>query len=322
MNRRQILSLAAAATLTPGWDRARAETPQRPLRILVGSSPGSTPDVLNRHLADHLSARLGRSVFVENKPSAGGVLALQEVQRAAPDGQTIAAVFWAQLSVTPSLMPQLPYRPLEDFELLGTWVHGAQVLVSAPGSGLESLEDVVNRARRAPGELQFGSPGNVSPGHLFMELWKADHDLSLQHIPYRGPAGMQALLRGEVPMLADGLAQVLPHVQAGKMRPLAVFASQRSALLPDVRTFGEAGYRGLEHRVWHGFVGPRGTPPAFVEAFGAAVRASVADPQVRRWHESEGRTIEVTTPAQMRAAVTAEIPVWADLVQRARISLQ
>ena len=265
---------------------------------------------------------LNRPVIIENKPSAGGVLALQEVLRAAPDGNTVAAVFWAQLSVTPSLMPQLPYRPLEDFEMLGTWVHGAQVLVSAPGSGLTSLEDVVARARREPGLLQFGTPGNVSPGHLLMELWKADHGIEVQHIPYRGPAGVQGLLRGDVPLLADGISQVLPHVQAGKMRPLAVFASLRSPALPEVRTFGEAGYRGLDHRVWHGFVAPRGTPVAFVDAFGAALRASVAEPELKRWHEGEGRTLAVASPAQMRAAVTAEIPLWADLVRRARISLQ
>lgn len=323
MNRRHLLRVAAAAAVpTLAWQPADAQGSGRPLRLFVGSTPGSTPDVLNRHLGDRLAVHLNRPVVIENKPSAGGVLALQEVRRAAPDGNTVAAVFWAQLSVTPSLMPHLPYRPLEDFEMLGTWVHGAQVLVSAPGSSLTSLEDVVARARREPGSLQFGTPGNVTPGHLLMELWKADHGIDIQHIPYRGPTGVQALLRGDVPLLADGVSQVLPHVQAGKMRPLAVFASLRSPALPEARTFGEAGYRGLDHRIWHGFVAPRGTPPAFVDAFGAALRASVAEPELKRWHEGEGRTLAVTTPAQMRAAVTAEIPLWADLVRRAGISLQ
>lgn len=323
MNRRHLIRLATAAALPAlPWPAALAQASGQPLRIFVGSAPGATADILNRHLGDRLATHLGRPVVIENKPSAGGVLALQEVRRAAPDGQTIAAVFWAQMSVTPSLMPQLPYRPLEDFEMLGTWVHGAQVLVSAPGSGLTSVEDVVARARREPNVLQYGTPGNVTPGHLLMELWKADHGIELQHIPYRGPSGVQALLRGDVPLLADGMSQVLRHVQVGKMRPLAVFTAQRSPALPEVRSLAEVGYRGLDHRVWHGFVAPRGTPPAFIEAFGAALRASVADPEVRRWHESEGRTLDVTSPEQMRADVVRELPLWANLVRRAGISLQ
>lgn len=324
MNRRDLMRLTATTVLPAlTWRHARADNSGRALRMIVGSAPGATADVLNRHLAERLASHLGRPVVIENKPAAGGVVGLQELRRAAPDGQTIASVFWAQLSVTPSLMPQLPYRPLEDFEMLGTWVHGAQVLVSSPASGLSTLEDVVARARRDPTALQYGSPGNVSPGHLLMELWKADHGVAVQHVPYRGgPSGIQGLLSGDVPLLADGMQQVLPHVKAGRMRPLAVFPAQRSPALPEVRTFGEAGYRGLDHRIWHGFVAPRGTPPAFVDAFGAALRASVADPEVQRWHAGFGRTLEVTTPAQMRAMVGAEIPVWADLVRRAGISLQ
>jgi len=323
MKRRALIRLAGAAALPAlTWGRAGADTSARPLRMIVGSAPGATADVLNRHLAERLATHLGRPVVIENKPAAGGVIALQELRRAAPDGQTIASAFWAQLSVTPSLIPQLPYRPLEDFEMLGTWVHGVQVLVSSPASGLASLEDVVARARREPNALQYGTPGNVSPGHLLMELWKGDYGVAIQHVPYRGPSGVQGLLAGDVPLLADGMLQVLPHVRSGRMRALAVFSGQRSPPLPEVRTFGEAGFRGLDHRVWHGFVAPRGTPPAFVEAFGSALRASVADPEVQRWHESQGRTLEVTTPAQMRAAVTAEIPLWADLGRRAGISLQ
>lgn len=323
MNRRDLIRLTAATALPALAGRvAGADNSTRPLRMIVGSAPGATSDLLNRHLAERLANHLGRPIVIENKPAAGGVVGLQELRRAAPDGQTIAAAFWAQLSVTPTLMPQLPYRPLEDFEMLGTWVHGAQVLVASMSSGLSSLEDVVARARRDPAALQYGSPGNVTPGHLLMELWKADHGVSLQHVPFRGPSGVQGLLAGDVPLLADGMQQVLAHVKSGRMRPLAVFAAQRAPALADVRTFGEAGYRGLDHRIWHGFIAPRGTSPAFVETFGAALRASVADPEVQRWHASFSRTLEVTTSAQMRAAVGAEIPLWADLVRRAGISLQ
>lgn len=321
MKRRRLLSTLCIPVLAGAIARP-ALAQATPLRMLVGSAPGGTPDVLNRELAQLLAVELGRPIVVENKPSAGGVLALAELKRSPADGNTIAAVFWAQLSVTPSLMQTLPYRPLEDFDFIGTWVSGPQVLVARSDAPFRSVAELVELARRSTPPLQFGSPGNVSPGHIFGELFSQTARIPLQHVPYRGAAAISGILRGDVSLLVDGVAQVLPQVQAGTLRPLAAFASRPIPSLAGVPTSVALGLTGLDRPVWHGFVAPRGTPSAFIERFGSALRSVVETDAFRRNQESLGRVMALTTPSEMREMVAREMPEWGALVRKAGISLQ
>lgn len=321
MQRRHFLSLLCAPALPavlarPAWAQAT------PLRLLVGSVPGGTPDVLNRDLAQLLAQELDRPIVVENRPSAGGVLALSELRRSAPDGNTIAAVFWAQLSVTPGLMPTLPYHPLEDFDFLGTWISGPQVLFARADAPFRSPAELIAHARRSTPPLQFGSPGSVSPGHIFGELFKQVAQVPLQHVPYRGAAAVAGILRGDVPLLVDGVSQALPHVQAGTLRPLVAFSSRAVPALPQVPTSAELGLPGLDRPVWHGFLAPKGMPSTFTERFNAALRTAAQSPAFRRTQESLGRVMALTTPQQMRDMVAREIPEWAEVVRHAGITLQ
>ena len=320
MHRRRFLSSLCLPALPAVVSPARAQG--TPLRLLVGSTAGGIPDVLNRELAQALAVALERPVVVENKPSAGGVLALSELKRSVPDGNTVAAVFWAQLSVTPGLMPALPYRPLEDFEFMGTWISGPQVLVARADAPYRSIAELVDQARRSEPPLQFASPGMVSPGHVFGELFKQVTQVPLQHVPYRGAAAVTGVLRGDVSLLVTGVEQVLPHVQAGVLRPLAVFSNRQVPALPEVPTSAALGLVGLDRPVWHGFLAPKGTPTAFVERFGAALRSVVETPAFRRAHEAVGRVIDLTTPAQMRDRVAREMPEWAEIVRKAGITMQ
>jgi tripartite-type tricarboxylate transporter receptor subunit TctC len=326
-DRRKMNCLAGAAlvSMLPG---ARAQPspkawPDRPIRLLLGQSPGGTPDVVNRQLAERLGAELGQTMFVENRPSAGGVVALQALKASAPDGYTLAGVFWAQLSVMPSLMPNLPYDTVRDFTPIGTWLSGPQVLVAGPSApGITTMAELLIEARRKPGAMQYASPGVASPGHIFMEQLNASAAVDLRHVPFSGSGAVLGNLRGDVPVLMAGVGDVLPHVKDGKLRALAVCADRRLAALPGVPTMAECGIVGLDRPVWHGLIAPSGTPTAVVERIHAALVSVAAQPAFVQSHEALGRVVSVSTPERMREIVRSEIPVWADLVRRAGITLQ
>lgn len=315
----------AAGTLAVATLPGRAATPEwptRPVRLLVGSTVGGPPDVINRRLAERLSVELGQSVVVENRPSAGGVVALQALKASPPDGHVLAGVFWAQMSVTPSLLPSLPYNPLLDFTHVGIWVAGPQMLVAGAGTRFATLDDVLVAARREPGRLQYGTPGIGSPGHVFMALLEANAGVDLQNVPYRGPGAIQGVLRGEVPLLMTGVSETLPFVRDGRMRPIALCAPSRLPLLPGVPTMAEAGVAGLDALVWHGLVGPRGLPAPVVDRLQRALRAAVADEAFRRPHEEVGRIVAVGSPRAMAETIERETPVWARIVKRAGITAE
>ena len=327
INRRTMTHCLGAALLPP-MTVARAQPssaawPQRPIRLLVGSSPGGTPDVVNRQLAERLGAELGQTVVVENKPSAGGVVALQALKSSAPDGYTVAGVFWGQLSVMPSLMPKLPYDTTRDFATVGTWASGPQVLVAGPSvPEVGTMADLLADARRRPGALQYASPGVGSPGHIFMELLKATAKLDLPHVPFRGGGAMLGVVRGDVPLLMAGAGDVMPGIREGKLRALAVCAERRLLALPAVPTMAEVGLQGLDRLVWHGLLAPLGTPAPVIERLHRALVAVCGQADFVKSHEALGRVVSVTTPEQMREMVRAEIPLWAEVIQRAGITLQ
>lgn len=314
--RRSIL-LSAAATLAPGAGFAQA-FPSRPLKIVAGVAAGSSPDGVLRQVAQQLSAGLALAVVVENKAGANGILALEAVKTSAPDGHTIAMVAFSQMSVNPSLITNLPHDPVQDFAHIGIFWRGPQLLAAGPAIGAGSLADLVAAAKAQPGRLRYGSPGNGSPGHVFMEQFKLAAGIDLQHIPYKGTAAVVAGLSGEIDTLMEGVAPQLPHIRAGKLKPLAVSGSQRLGVLPDVPTFDELGIPDIG-TVWLGFVAPRGTPPDIVARLNLALKRAVESPEFRRASEGFGRLVTPGTPDEMAATIRDEIPRWRNVVARAGI---
>ncbi|WP_432260137.1 Bug family tripartite tricarboxylate transporter substrate binding protein [Cupriavidus sp. TMH.W2] len=237
--------------------------PSKPVRFINGSAPGSVIDVVTRQVADKLAAALQQPVIVENHPSAGGIAALDIVSRRPPDGYTLSMVHSVQMSVGPSLFPNLSYDPVKDFSHIGILSRGPQVLVVRPSLPVRSMQELITAAQANPGQVRYSSPGNGSPTHVYMEQLKAATGMDIQHIPYKGPAATMAVMSGEVDVLLEGLAPLLPQIRAGKLRPLAITGTRRLAVLPDTPTLAELGWHDFD-AVWIGVVAPRGLPAPIV----------------------------------------------------------
>lgn len=309
--------VSAAAVLSPCAGLAQA-FPSRPVKIVAGVGAGSSPDGVLRQMVQQLSAGLAQPVVVENKAGANGILALEAVKSSAPDGHTIAMVAFSQMSVNPSLIANLPHDPVSDFAHIGIFWRGPQLLAAGPATAAGSLAELLAAAKAQPGQLRYGSPGNGSPGHIFMEQLKLAAGIDLQHIPYKGSAAVVAGLAGEIDMLMEGVSPQLPHIRAGKLKALAVSGPQRLGVLPNVPTFDELGIKGIG-TVWLGFVAPRGTPHDIVARLNLELKRAVESPEFRIASEGFGRLVTPGTPDEMTATIREEIPRWRDVVVRARI---
>jgi tripartite-type tricarboxylate transporter receptor subunit TctC len=292
--------------------------PARPVKVFAGVAAGSSPDGVLRQVAETLSTSLGQPVVVENRVGANGVLALEALRSSAPDGYTIAMVAFSQMSVNPSLIATLPHDPVRDFAHIGIFWRGPQLLSAGTGATPASLRELVAAAKARPGQLRYGSAGNGSPAHVFMEQVKLAAGIDIQHIPYRGAAAVTAGIAGEIELLMEGVAPQLPHIRAGKLKPLAVSGKQRLGVLPDVPTFEELGIEGIG-TVWLGFVAPRGTPPDVVSRLNQELKRAVETPEFRRTSEGFGRLVTPGRPDEMAATIRDEIPRWREVVQRAQI---
>jgi tripartite-type tricarboxylate transporter receptor subunit TctC len=313
--------MAAFLTAAAAQPEAKADYPSKPIRFISGGAPGTVVDVAARQVADKLSAALGQPVIVENRPSAGGIVALTALKLSAPDGYAIGVVHFGQISAAPSLFARLPYDPVKDFTPVGLLFRGPQVLVVPASSTARTLGELLLSARSRPGQLRYASPGNGSPTHLFMEQLKLAAGVDIQHIPYKGTAAHVAVLGAEVDMLLEGVAPLLPHLRAGKLRALAVGGDHRLAVLPEVPSFKELGVADIG-TAWVGVLAPQGTPESIVSRLNKALRAAVESPELRANWEATGREIAPGSPADMAEAIRDELPRWRDVVQRAHITAE
>lgn len=318
-SRRNLLRCIAAVLSGAAACCAIAQTwPSRPIRFVNGSAPGSVIDVVTRQVADKMAADLKQPVIVENHPSAGGIAALDIVKKSAPDGYTLSMVHAVQMSAGPSLFPNLPYDPVRDFSHIGILFRGPQVLVVRPTLPVSSLDQLLASARARPGQLRYSSPGNGTPTHIYMEQLKLASGADIQHIPYKGTAATMAVLSGEVDVLLEGVAALLPHIQAGKLRPLAITGTRRLSVLPDTPTMAELGWNGFD-AVWVGVVAPPGLPASIVERLNKELAAVMASPDIRDTFEQAGRVVSTGTPEAMTAAIRDEVPRWREIVRQAQI---
>ena len=305
-----------------GFDRqAYAQAyPARAVKFILGVAPGSVPDVATRQIAEKLAPLLGQAVIVENRPSAGGIVALEALKISSPDGYTLSFVHVGNMSVAPSLFPRLPYDTATDFAPVGIFWRGVQLLVVNPNVKARNLAELIALARSSPGSLRYSSPGNGTPTHLGMEQLKHSAGIDIQHIPYKGPAATLAVLSGEVDLLLEGVEPLLAHVRAGRLQPIAMGGSQRLAVLPEVPTFEELGLHGIGS-TWLGVIAPLGTPPAVIARLNRDLTAAVQSAEIRRIFEPAGRLITPGTPDEMAATIRDEIPRWREIVQRAQIKI-
>jgi tripartite-type tricarboxylate transporter receptor subunit TctC len=326
MTRRMTLALAAALLFgAPPPSAAQpvgAAFPSRPVRIVVPFPPGQASDTFARLMAEKLGARWPQPVVVENKPGAGGAVAVEAVVRGAADGYTL---LWGGTGVTvlPAVAPKpLPYDVQRDLVAVARVADIPMVVIAGAQSGIRTLADLVARARQKPGDLVYGSGGPGSLQHLTGELLAMRAGVELNHVPYRGSGpAMTDLVAGTIPVMVDSSASALPQVRAGRAVALAVASEQRSRLMPEVPTAAEGGVPGVVAMGWNGLFAPARTPPAIVQRVHADANAILAEPAVQARLAELGAEATPGGQEAFQSFAAEELAKWRAVAQAAQVKL-
>jgi len=296
--------------------------PSKPIRYIVSFPPGGSADLISRAIAPRLTERLGQPVVVENRPGAGGMIGVDAVAKAPPDGYTVGLAAAGALSANISLYPSMPFHPEKDLAHVTPLAMIPFFLIAHP-SQPSSLKNVIETAKAKPGALSYGHGGNGSAMHLSGELLNMLAGTKIQAVPYKGSAPVTTdVLGGQVPLGVVDVPSALAQVRAGKVRALAVTSKKRIAAAPEVPTFEEAGVPGYEAIGWFGLVAPAGTPRPIVERLNAEVRRALQDPEVKRRAGDAGTEPLTSTPEAFTAMIREETKKWAEVIKTGGIKLQ
>jgi tripartite-type tricarboxylate transporter receptor subunit TctC len=319
---KQALFAAAALALLHASLPAQAQAwPNRPIRLVVPYAAGGPTDVVARQLAKKIGSDLGQAVTVENKAGAGGVIGVDAVVKAAPDGYTFALAAPGPLAGMPSLT-KVPYTQ-NDVQYISLVARIPSVIVVNKNSGLNTLGDLIKRAKAEPGKLNYSSAGAGTTPHIGAELLKQEAEIDLTHVPYKGAApALTALLAGEVQMAMVDLLPVMPHVQSGALRILAIAGTSRAPQVPDVPTTRELGLPKVLMDTNYGFIAPVGLPPEVLAKFREAVAAAVQSPEIKEQFLKQGAIALSSTPDEYRSLMRAEFDKWSMVVKKGRITLE
>src|SRR5829696_4811221 len=319
----ELFALALAICLgatCPGFAGPADAYPTRPVRVLVGFSPGGAVDVIARALGEQLSQQLGQPFIVENKPGAGSNLAAAETARSKPDGYTVI-LGTTGLAVNMTLFPK-PGFDVDDLSPISKIGEIAAVIAANPGFQANSIPDLVAAAKAKPGDLAYGSPGNGSSPHLAVELFKRVAEVQLTHVAYKGGApAITDTIGGHIPLVAVNVLEALPHIQSGSLKALGVTSAQRLAKLPNVTTIAESGYPGYSSATWYALFGPGKMPSDVVAKLNEAVQKALADPRFRAKVEEVGGEVTGSRPEDLRAFVKTERTKWGQVVKDAQIKV-
>ncbi len=317
-NRLMAASLLASALL-PLAVRAQSSAdiyPVKPVRMLVGFTPGGATDITARIIAEKLQARWNQSVVVENRPGGGGNLAAEVVAKAAPDGYTLVLGVTGSHGINISLYKTLPYHPLRDFEPITQATVYPNVIIVHPSFPANNLQELLALGRRAPGKYTFAHDGTGTGSHLTMELLLHKAGVKMQHVPYKGTAPiMQDVMGQQVPMASTGIIGAMTNIKAGKVKVLGVTALNRAPSLPDAPTVAEQGFPGFAGEPWSGFFAPRGTPRPLIEKLANDMIAAMRMPDVVKKMADLGTPLVASRPDEFRDYVTREIEKWAEAVK-------
>jgi len=318
--RRLPTALAAlGALLAAGPAPAQESYPARAVHLLVPFPPGGAVDIVARTISDELSKRWGQSIVVENRPGAGGTIAGAAAAKAAPDGYTLILVASGHALVR-YLYPDLPYDPLRDFTPISLVGSSPNMLLVRNDSPLKSIADVLAAARRAPGQLSYGYPGNGTSPHLAGELLKYMTKVEITPVPYKGGAPvLNDLLGGHIPMSFNNIPESIGHVRAGTLRPLGVTTAARSPVLPDVPTIAESGLPGYDTGVWWGFLAPAGLPPEIKAKLAKDCADAVRVSAVSERLLGLGATPIGSSPQEFENLIRSDDEKWGPVIKAAGI---
>jgi tripartite-type tricarboxylate transporter receptor subunit TctC len=295
--------------------------PSSPIRMIVPFGAGGAADILTRLVAEPLGQALGQPVVVEDRPGAGGNLGAVSVARSNPDGYMLLMSGSPTHSVGPHLFKQSGFDPMRDVPPVAMIAAGPNLLVVNASLNVNSLQELVDLARQKPDQLTYSSAGIGTSGHLAAELLKKSAGISAQHVPYKsGPEAVTAVLSGHIDFMFFTVPALLPQVQAGKLRALAITSTTRSRLVPDVPTVAEAGYLGFEALAWYGLFAPRGTPEEITTRLGKEVEKIVMLPGIQEKMIDLGVEPKYLDAKQLTDFIVVESAMWGNLIKEAGIS--
>jgi tripartite-type tricarboxylate transporter receptor subunit TctC len=324
-DRRRWLLATAAGSLLAAATPARAQPPRfpnRPITLVVPFAPGGVADLTARAVGEALGRQLGQPVVVDNRPSAGSIVASQAVAHAAPDGHTLLLMSNGN-AVSVGLFRKLGYDPVRDFAPISTLGFFDLGLFAAANGRFATLADALGFARAHPGQLNVGTVTVGSTQHLAAKLFETRAGISALVVPYKGsPAVLAALRSGEIDLAVEILSPMLPQVHAGVVRALAVSGDHRHPALPGVPTAAQAGVVGFQVASWNALAAPAGTPAAVIETLNRAVREALASAAVQQRLQPLGLRLAASSPTELQALLTSEIQRWGEVIRAAKIEAQ
>jgi tripartite-type tricarboxylate transporter receptor subunit TctC len=310
------LAFAAAAASAQGY-------PNKPLRMIVGFSPGGGTDIVARVIGAKLQEWYKEAVVVENRPGATGTIGADFVAKSAPDGYTLIMGHVNSHGIAPNLFAKLPYDAIRDFAAVAYVGYVPNVLAVHPSVPARSVRELVALAKNKPGAMNYASSGNGSTQHLAGEMFKQLTGTDIVHIPYKGSGdAIKDLLAGTVNMNFDTMPPVLSHIQSNRLRGLAISTPKRLAQLPDVPTFDEEGIKGFDVTNWYGVMAPGGTPREIVQKLNADINKAMQVPEVRARLEAVGTQLREQSAAEFDAFMKAEVAKYAKLIKAANIRIE
>ena len=309
-----IAGTPAALAQAPATGSGQAY-PNKPIRLVVGFTPGGGVDINARLLAPKLTEYLGQQVIVENRPGAGTNIANEHVAKSAPDGYTLL-INTAAVAINMSLYKKVPYDTLRDFAAISIFSMSPNILVVHASVPAKNVKELIALARSKPGGLNFSSAGSGTTQHLSGELFKVRTKTDMVHVPYKGSApSMTALISGEVSLSFANIPAISGHVKSGRLRPIANLGPTRSAQLPDVPTMKEAGVSGVEVVVWYGVLAPANTPREIINALAGAIGKAAQAPDTRQRLLDQGAEPVGNSPEEFTKLLREEVTRWAEVVK-------
>jgi tripartite-type tricarboxylate transporter receptor subunit TctC len=297
--------------------------PDRPIRLIAPFPAGGLADVLARAVGDQMTKSLGQLVVVENRAGAGGNTGAAAVATAAPDGYTLLMSSAGILTANPFLYSKMPFDVETAFVPISNVAEMSMLLVVHPKVEAKTLKEFVALAKARPGKLNFGSPGIGTTGHLGLAMFMHAADVKITHVPYRGAApAVQDLIAGQIDGVVDNPPTVIAHIESGKLRPLAVAAKSRMALLPDVPTAAEGGVANYEASSWFGIAAPAGTPAPIIERLHKEIVAALRHPAMQERFAKSGARLVGNTPQEFAAQIRAERARWGEIIRAAGIKAE
>jgi tripartite-type tricarboxylate transporter receptor subunit TctC len=316
--RRAIVAATLPLTALLGA-AANAEWPDAPIKLIVPYVAGSAPDVVLRPVAQAMGRELNATIVVENRGGASGMIGTQAAARALPDGNTIAFGNVVTLAINPALYSNLSYDPVKDFQPLSLAIGNANALVARKDLPVNSVEELIAYAKKNPDQLTMGSAGVGSTGHLAGALMMSRTGIKMVHVPYKsGQQGVTNMLGGDIDIMFENLASILPYARNNQIKVLAVTSLQRAPSLPDTPTLDEQGLKGFEFVAWGGIIAPKGIPADVLKKLNKAVHKALQDPAVLKTNETFAVDVMPSTPEAFSELIASETPKWAQVVEQAQ----